>query len=335
MIRPTTTPGLSPMQTFLRRSLIALCALLVGLALVSLIPSDQWFIRFLDFIREPVFYLALVLAVVSLLIGSRRWWLVGGFVLVAAIQLFRFWPYFALAPQQVAISNALGGDCFTAVSLNVRMKNEGFAEVAGFLDRSQPDILLLMEPDANWERELAPQLAKYSYRLSKPQDNAYGMIFASNLPVRKAQMVANTSANTPTLYATINLPSGATFEFVGLHPRPPIPGNDTGTRDANIARAGAKTPDNLADVLVMGDFNDVPWSRTTTAFREQGGWRDPRIGRGTFATFPAKYAFAGWPLDQVMVKNQMKVDSFEIMQNVGSDHLPVHVRACVRPIKDR
>ncbi len=321
------------MQSFLRWFLIALCALLSLLALISLIPSDQWFIRILDFIREPLFYLALILAVVSLFVGARRWWLTGGFVFVAAIQLFRFWPYFELAPQQIALSDAPSDNCFTAVSLNVKIKNEGYGEIASFLDRAQPDILLLMETDANWARELAPQLAKYSYRLSKPQDNAYGMIFASNLPVRKAQMVANTSANTPTLYATIEHPSGARFEFVGLHPRPPIPGNDTGTRDANIARAGAKTPDNLVDVLVMGDFNDVPWSRTTTTFREQGGWRDPRIGRGTFPTFPARYAFSGWPLDQLMVKNQMEVDSFEIMQNVGSDHLPVQVRACVGPVK--
>lgn len=318
------------MRTFVTRTLIVVCALLVALTLVSLVPGDQWFIRVLDFIREPMFYLALCLAAVSLFAGPRRWWLVGGFTLVAAVQLFRFWPYFALAPEQVTIAHQASGDCFTAVSLNVKMKNRDFAEVARFLDRTRPDLLLLMEPDADWERALAPQLARYKYRLSKPLSNTYGMIFASMLPVQRAQMVANTSANTPTLYATIGLPSGSTFEFVGLHPRPPVPGHDTTTRDENIARAGAKTPDGLADVLVMGDFNDVPWSRTTTAFRKQGGWRDPRIGRGTFATFPAKYAFAGWPLDQFMVKNQMELSSFEIMPNVGSDHLPVLIRVCVR-----
>lgn len=317
------------MRTLLKRTLIILCGLLIALALLSLIPGDQWFIRVLDFIREPLFYLAICLAAVSLLARSRRWWLVGGFTLVAAIQLSRFWPYFALAPQQVAIAAEADGECFTAVSLNVKMTNHGYAKVARFLDQTRPDLLLLMEPDANWERELAPQLARYSYRLSKPLNNTYGMIFASMLPVRKAQMVVNTLANTPTLYATISLPSGATFEFVGLHPRPPLPGQDTGTRDASIARAGARTPDRLADVLVMGDFNDVPWSRTTTTFRKQGGWRDPRIGRGTFATFPAKYVFIGWPLDQFMVKNEMELSSFEIMPNVGSDHRPVLVRACV------
>lgn len=319
------------MQTFLSRILLITLGAFFVLSLISLIPSDQWFIRVLDFIREPLFYFALALTSASLFLRTHRWWYVGGFVLVAAMQLFRFWPYIELAPQQVMLSKVPGNTCFTAVSLNVKMKNNGYAEITRFLDVVRPDVLLLMEPDAKWERELSPQLAKYSYVLSKPQDNAYGMIFATNLSVLKAKMIANTSANTPTLYATIKHPSGAQFEFIGLHPRPPVPGNDTGTRDANIARAGAKTPDNLADVLVMGDFNDVPWSRTTTNFREQGHWRDPRIGRGTFATFPAKYAFIGWPLDQVMVKNQMEVSSFSIMRNVSSDHLPLRVRVCVRP----
>ncbi len=143
-------------------------------------------------------------------------------------------------------------------------------------------------------------------------------------------MITNTSSDTPTLYATLRLANGSAFEFIGLHPRPPLPGESTKKRDANITRAGSITPDKLADVLVMGDFNDVPWSSTTTRFREDGDYRDPRAGRGTYATFPASMAFIGWPLDQIMVKNAVRVQSFEILENVGADHLPVKGRFCVR-----
>ncbi len=318
------------MQTFIRRVLLTLCIAMLLLTLVSLIPGDKWFIRALDFVREPFFYLAIILGVLAaLIVRQRRWLISGGFFAVAAIQLANFWPYFGLAPQQVKLSDAADGDCFTALSLNVKQENDAYDRVAQLIEQERPDLLLLMETNGKWAEELAAEISGFEYVLSKPLENSYGMIFATNMPVLNAEMIANTSANTPTLYATLGTSSGADFEFIGLHPRPPVPGNNTGTRDANIARAGAKTPDRLEDVLVMGDFNDVPWSRTTSQFREAGGWRDPRIGRGTFATFPASYVFAGWPLDQVMVKNHMEVRSFEILENVGADHLPLKVTACV------
>ena len=309
-------------------ALAGACAVLLTLTLVSLLPGNWWFVRLIDLIREPAMYLSLVLAVAALLVGRWRGWLVGGFVVIAALQLMRIWPYVALAPTTLNMSQVEGADCFTVLSLNVKMRNEQYGRVADMIAREQPDVLLLMEPDESWARALAPSLAAYDFRLSKPLDNAYGMIFASNLPVRAARMVTNTSADTPTLYASLDAGRGEPFDFIGLHPRPPVPGQDTRKRDANIARAGAKTLDGHADAVVMGDFNDVPWSRTTTAFRARGGWRDPRIGRGSFPTFPAGYIYAGWPLDQLMVKGLLKIASFDRLQNVGADHLPMFARVC-------
>lgn len=155
------------------------------------------------------------------------------------------------------------------------------------------------------------------------------MIFASRLPVRSARMLEPTGEDTPTLYAALTTPGGGTFGFVGLHPRPPLPGQSSASRDASLQRAARIVPDGTADVLVMGDFNDVPWSRTTSGFRAAGGYRDPRIGRGTYPTFPASLVPLGWPLDQVLVKNGMRVAGFEILPDVGADHRPVFVRACL------
>ena len=79
----------------------------------------------------------------------------------------------------------------------------------------------------------------------------------------------------------------------------------------------------------MGDFNDVPWSHTTSQFKAEGNYRDPRAGRGSFATFPADYVTFGWPLDQLFVKNDVRLESFAILDDVGSDHLPLVADVCV------
>ena len=313
---------------------IAFGAILLALSLVSLWPTDRGLVRMLDFVREPAIYLAALLGVLALLFAGRgRWLAVTLFAATIVINLARMWPYTPLAPSQVPLPDEVGGmSCATVLSFNVLQPNDKYGETAALIDQVDPDILLLMETDTTWVRALEPQLSRYGYRLERPLENKYGMTFATRLTVARAQMVSNTDSNTPTLYATLRMDDGARFELVGLHPRPPRPGTSTSQRDANIARAGSLTPDRLGNVLAIGDFNDVPWSRTTENFRETGNYLDPRAGRGSYATFPADYALLGWPLDQIMVKDGVKVEELRIGPDVGSDHLPLIARVCVDPM---
>lgn len=312
--------------------LALLLGVMLAAALVSLSNVNHGVVRMMDLVREPTLCLALLLATVSALFG-RSWRLVLalGFLAVAAIHAARIWPYVGIAPEQVALAGATerDGTCFTALSLNVKQANTHHARVARLIAERRPDVLLLMETHGSWAEALAPQLAAFPHVTRQVQDNHYGMIFASRLPVRSARMLEPTGEDTPTLYAALTTPGGGTFGFVGLHPRPPLPGQSSASRDASLQRAARIVPDGTADVLVMGDFNDVPWSRTTSGFRAAGGYRDPRIGRGTYPTFPASLVPLGWPLDQVLVKNGMRVAGFEILPDVGADHRPVFVRACL------
>ncbi|MFB0612391.1 endonuclease/exonuclease/phosphatase family protein [Aurantiacibacter poecillastricola] len=299
---------------------------------MSIYPADYWLIRTVDLVREPLTYAVLVLGILALLVnGMGRWVAVALFGVTALINTWRIWPYSALAGEeipQITAADAEAAQCFTALSVNVKVKNTDFDQVAAQIEEVSPDILLLMETDANWISELRGVLSDYSYTLEEPQPHAFGMVFASRLPAVDARMVENTSRDTPTLYATVNLPNGEDFEFIGLHPKPPLPGWNTEERDANIVRAGTETPASDGDALVMGDFNDVPWSRTTTRFREEGGWRDPRIGRGTYPTFPANLTVLGWPLDQIMLRGALDLRDFRVMPDNGSDHRAIRATLC-------
>lgn len=323
------------MRRFFAVTLTVIAVLVFVITLVSLWPTDFWLVRTVDLVREPLAYLAVLLGLLALVInGKGRWLAVALFGLTALVNTWRIWPYSVLAGEEIetiAVNEAQMAQCFTALSVNVKVKNTGFAEVAAQIEEVSPDLLLLMETDQNWIDELQGTLADYSYTLTEPQPHAFGMVFASRLPVADARMVENTHRDTPTLYATIDLPNGENFEFIGLHPKPPLPDWNTEERDRNIVRAGTRTPGNNPDSLVMGDFNDVPWSRTTTRFREEGNWRDPRIGRGTYPTFPGNLTALGWPLDQIMLRGSLDLRDFTIMPDNGSDHRAVRATLCQGP----
>jgi endonuclease/exonuclease/phosphatase (EEP) superfamily protein YafD len=291
----------------------------------------MWFVRTIDLVREPLIYLTTVFFLLSFFANAtRRWISVGLFALVIAINLWRMWPYLAVAGEELALSDAVQSNrCFTALSVNVKVTNTGYDQIARQIESVDPDVLFLMETDQSWVDALQPALAKYAHLQAHPQPHGFGMVFATRLPVTKLQIVENTHRDTPTLYATLSPAGTPPVEFIGLHPKPPLPGWNTELRDENIVNAGLQTPDRLPEAIVMGDFNDVPWSRTTTKFRQMGDWRDPRIGRGAYPTFPANMLLLGWPLDQLMLKGNLDLSGFEVMGNNGSDHRAMFGNFCL------
>lgn len=334
---PTVKTGLLRRGTTVRNFaavLFVAAGLLLAAVLVSLIPSDMWFIRTIDLVRESMAYIAGFLLVVAIFAGTRsRWASVSMFALVIGINISRVWPYSALAGTQLELaedrSSSDEGRCFSAMSINVKVENEQYAALTDQLRRYDPDLLFLMETDQLWIERLEPVLSRYSHVRRHPQPEAFGLVFATRLPVLKSSVVENTHRDTPTVYATVKPEGSPPIEFIGLHPKPPLPGWNTEMRDRNIISAGIQTPDRLPDAIVMGDFNDVPWSRTTTKFREMGEWRDPRIGRGTYPTFPTDMLLLGWPLDQLMLKGRLELTSFEVLPDNGSDHRAMLANFCI------
>lgn len=211
--------------------------------LISLIHSDQWWIQVLDFPRLLSLIAAglSALGCIAFVRGRSR---IGSLVvlaLAAALQFWRLYPYVPFAPTEVAQADSLNAidarSCFRALGLNVYQHNRNYPATIRMIDREQPDILLLMETDGPWVEALAPVLARSPHKLLRPIDNTYGLVFASKLPVRSAHIENITDQDTPTVYARLATRDGTPFDYVGLHPRPPVRGQDTDLRDRKIEHA--------------------------------------------------------------------------------------------------
>lgn len=308
-------------------------AILVGTA-GSMTDANQWWIRMWDFPRMQIL-IAMVAMAVLLFLFDRMWrpWFSIILLLAACWQFYRIMPYTGLAEEEVAMSTveeAKANGCFKALTFNVLQKNRDYAATLEMLRREDADLLLLLETDQKWADALDPVLDGYSTVVRRPLDNTYGLIFASKLPAKEAKVLDLAQKDTPSAFATLTA-GGRDFKMIGLHPRPPHMGQDTEERDAEIVMAARHAADSGLPVIAIGDFNDVAWSDTSILFKSIGRFLDPRIGRGTYATFPADKTWLGWPLDHLFVTEEFLVTKLEVLENVGSDHRPIASKVCLAP----
>jgi endonuclease/exonuclease/phosphatase (EEP) superfamily protein YafD len=200
--------------------------------------------------------------------------------------------------------------------------------------RENPDLVLTLESDKEWEKELKPIEEEYPYTIKIPQDNLYGMHLYSKLELEDIDIKYLISEEIPSVHGKVKLRTGEKINIHCLHPKPPSPSeDDTSTnRDAELLLVG-KEIDGKNSTLVFGDLNDVAWSRTTKLFLRLSGLLDPRIGRGFFNTFHAQYPIFRWPLDHVFHSSDFQLLKLKRLEDIGSDHFPIFIKLVYQPLQ--
>ena len=315
------------------RGVLILLALV--LIIVSFLPAwqtDRWWVRQWDFPRLQVAAL-LVLAGIGLWFTRRsqwRWPLLGGVGVALIWQFTHFLAYFPPYPKQVASSeHCPAGRQISLLNANVLMTNRNFDRLLKLVRRNDPDVLLLLEPGLDWAKAVQPLRSRYPYVLSEPVPNTYGMILMSRLPM-SGTIRYLLQAGVPSAHVQVRLPGGQQVMLHALHPEPPLPFDDSGERDAELVTLGRSVRDEGRAAIVMGDLNDVAWSRTSRLFREVAGMNDPRVGRGFYPTFNANYPLLQWPLDHLFVSPHFELVGIDRLPGIGSDHFPMMFRLCLK-----
>lgn len=298
-------------------------AIVLVVTLLPMWDTNRWWVRVMDFPRLQIAVLAAAVMVAALFLPGQSRWIVPLLMIAAGgYQMWRIFPYtpFAAVEMNAAADHP---HAIKILSANVLMENDRHDALLKLIDSYDPDILLLMETDQTWIDALAPALERYATVLREPKENYYGMVFATRLDVDEARIVYLSDRNTPTTFAQMSGPDATTFRFVGLHPRPPLPGQSTQERDAQIYYAARFARKTGMPLIATGDFNDVAWSNTSQLFKHVGRYVDPRIGRGFYASFDAEKFYLRFPIDQLYVSEDVALVSVERHGYIGSDHFPM------------
>lgn len=304
--------------------------LLTGLSLllmaVTWLPETQqphWLFRAGDYVRLQATVVLVVLAALSIWFAPTNGWGVAlsaalGYTVVYNLAIIA--PYLGSNTKQHAGPNSI-----KVLSVNVMQENTCYQALLDYIAQESPDVLLTLETNQDWEAALAPLSDTYPHQHRMAQENRYGMHLFSRLPLHQATTHYLVSEEIPSVEALLEAPDGHRFVFWGIHPPPPSPTEQPTARkkNAELMEVALRSALSKHPCLVVGDFNNVCWSRATRLFAHISGLTDARLRRGVWGTFPARWRWMRFPIDLLFHDPVFSLEAFKTGPYFGSDHLPL------------
>ena len=294
------------------------------------VRTTHWWIRIFDYPRAQIAIIALLALIFTVYEYRKeiyRMAAISVFLLAAIIYqaslIIKYTPLYPI--NSPGSFEPKAENTFTILMYNVRTGNDEYDKFKLLTSQIDPDIILLTEPDKNWEREIAVLHKDYPYKVLYPLDNSYGMMLYSKLELENTEVNFLVKDDIPSIYAKVKLLSGVSINLHGLHPEPPKPGSPTYDRDTEILLIGQRIVHERGPSVVAGDLNDVAWSSTSELFQKSADMLDPREGRGLFNTYNVNIPLFRYPLDHFFYTYDFNLVDLRRLEDIGSDHFPIMI----------
>jgi len=322
--------------------LAVLTGVLFVVTFITLWRYEVWWVRDWDFPRLQLGLLALTLLVIEIALLDfsqiSPWIMTALSFICVCYQAWWVMPYTRFFPREVKQASRFSPDDTIAfLASNVLMPNRNADALLQQIRAYDPDIVVALETDDWWQDKLDTLVQRYPYTIKCPQDNLYGMHVYSRLLLEEVAIQFLVEDGVPSMHALVSLRSGQKVQVHFLHPAPPSPteNEESTERDAELLVVAKSVAQVRLPVIVAGDLNDVAWSATTRLFRKISGLLDPRVGRGMFNSFHAKYPFVRWPLDHLFHSRHFVLVDIKRMPSIDSDHFPMFIKLAYMPEKGK
>lgn len=316
------------MTTFL---IIASILLIVSVSL-SMVHKSYWVFRVLEYPRLQKLVLMVPITALWLYVGpfSNGMHTILFVLLCLSIVylVYKISPYTFLNRKEMKQVAVGSGEPLGIFAANVFQENRKYHILLGQVKQTNPDIVFLLETDSGWEEAMRPLEKEYPYILKAPLGNTYGLLFYSRFAFESGKVQYLVKSDIPSIDVILKLPSGRRVQLYGLHPEPPVPGENlhSTAKDKELMKVALKVRDCELPCIVFGDLNDVAWSQTTALFRKTSELLDPRRGRGFYSTFSAKSWLIRFPLDYIFCSTDFGLIRMKRMPANGSDHFAIYTQ---------
>lgn len=216
------------------------------------------------------------------------------------------------------------------LSLNVHTANTRSDLVRDLVARTQPDLVLLLEVNEAWMKELEALRASYPFVLSEPREDNFGIALFARTRPSDWEVLDLGPAEVPSVRADVLL-GGRTVRFLGTHPLPPATPGYAAGRNGQLRAIAEWSRAQTVPVVVAGDLNVTPWSPHFTDLLAEGGLRNERPTWGLGISWPTQMPWLGIPLDHCLTSSEVALLRREVTEPVASDHWPLLVELTLRP----
>jgi endonuclease/exonuclease/phosphatase (EEP) superfamily protein YafD len=315
-----------------------LSIILIISVFLSLIKNDFWIYKILEYPRLQK------LAMVILVMASWYFFwplekvfhqvLFGALFLAMIYLIYKIGPYTVFFKKEVLKINPAGkGNEIKIFAANVLQTNRKYEKMISQIRLADPDIFFLLETNKDWDLAFKEFGKDYPYNLLAPLENTYGLLLYSKFELLNGSINYLVKNDIPSIEAIVVLPSGQHVKIWGLHPEPPVPGENlySTAKDKELMKVAIKAKEEKLPCIVFGDLNDVAWSHTTELFRKVSGLLDPRRGRGFYSTFSAHHWFIRYPLDYIFCSSEFGLVEMKRMPKNGSDHFATLTHLSFQP----
>lgn len=318
---------------------LILCVIVLLATGLPLIDTAAWWIRIFDFPRIQIsIFIVLGLILAYFFVDFKPAYKISLLVLLAVSLIYQLQfvlIYTPLYTSEAKDSNKESAkNSFSLLVVNVRMENEEKESFLRLVEKINPDVLLINEPDQEWSDAISKLNVDFPHAIEYPQENTYGMILLSKLPLTESAVNFLVKEDVPSIFTKITLPSGSKVDFYGVHPEPPKPGTDTYERDTELLIIGKRIKESKNPTVVAGDLNDVGWSATSKLFRKYSELVDPREGRGLYNTYSVFIPLFRYPLDHIFYSKEFGLVALKKLESIGSDHYPILIELNYEPDLD-
>jgi len=215
------------------------------------------------------------------------------------------------------------GPMLEIVLFNVNQGNQHYAEVREFIARQSPDLVVLQEINPEWVHNLTALSGQFPYHIEHPRNDYYGLAVYSKTSLQQKKLfIAEAS---PSLEFTLSWQAQLITVFV-VHPPPPLDARHTAWRNDQLVRLADSIALRDGGKILLGDLNTTPWSWIYRELETRSGLVNCSQGHGINATWPTTSRWLRIPLDHCLHSPAFDVESVQVGQDLGSDHLPLVVR---------
>lgn len=306
---------------------VALAVMLVAATVGSYLGTLSWAFDLLSHFRVQLVAFGVVCTLAALLTSAR---IIAGFcLLLTFVHVVPLLPYVAGMRGAVAADRPLR-DRLRVLTFNLHGHSTDLAALRQLIERENPDIVLLEEAPSG-SAFIGDLKERYPFRLSEEGGVPLDLLLIARWKPVNWSVDRSVAQFRSVLTARFcSLATGEhCFTLVGLHADQPF-GEGARRQQGQLAIAQRQVAAAESAVLVMGDLNMTPWSRTFQSFVERTGLFDTTKARGISATWRSRSPLFGLPIDHILLGSGFKLVETWIGEDLGSDHFPLFAELAFR-----